>query len=329
MKRTLAILFCIATVALAGIISGGLVMLQIDTPANPASGSNKLYFKSDNKLYSLTSTGTETEIGAAGGGAAACDPTDTTALCLREDFSSGITTIGSPTGQANLRTIAINTGYLEYKQGPASHLSYLLLSSGAVSGDGAWVGYAGSGSSGNLRPINWYDLYNGTWEVVWVAKLESTANIRVRLGFDGLGAAAGSVSSASMWIRYDTNASYDDDAKASGAGAFVAQICGYDDANCSGDATGLTATLAGTVDTNWHRFRIYRTAGKINFQVDTQTAKTACVSGGGCDMTLPANPGYGLSTYGSSVAAIVATDTTAIKSLSLDYLGVKFTGLSR
>jgi len=36
---------------------------QIATPDNPASGYNKVYFKSDNKLYKLTSGGVETEVG--------------------------------------------------------------------------------------------------------------------------------------------------------------------------------------------------------------------------------------------------------------------------
>lgn len=37
-------------------------------PASPASGSTALYFKSDGKLYRKNSAGTETEIGAGGGG---------------------------------------------------------------------------------------------------------------------------------------------------------------------------------------------------------------------------------------------------------------------
>ena len=38
---------------------------QISTPSSPSSGRNKLYFKSDEKLYKLTSGGTETEVGGA------------------------------------------------------------------------------------------------------------------------------------------------------------------------------------------------------------------------------------------------------------------------
>jgi len=45
--------------------STGLDIKQIATPANPDSGRNKLYFKSDESLYKLTSAGTETAIGTS------------------------------------------------------------------------------------------------------------------------------------------------------------------------------------------------------------------------------------------------------------------------
>lgn len=48
---------------------GPIDQTQQSTPANPASGSNKLYFKSDDSLYILDSSGTETELGAAGAAA--------------------------------------------------------------------------------------------------------------------------------------------------------------------------------------------------------------------------------------------------------------------
>jgi len=45
--------------------TGGEGYTQIATPSDPASGYNKLYFKSDDKLYKLTSGGTESEIGGS------------------------------------------------------------------------------------------------------------------------------------------------------------------------------------------------------------------------------------------------------------------------
>ena len=43
---------------------------QVATPANPAAGDNKLYFKADDKLYKLDSAGLEEEVGSGTGGAA-------------------------------------------------------------------------------------------------------------------------------------------------------------------------------------------------------------------------------------------------------------------
>jgi len=45
-----------------------LTLGQISTPSNPSSGSDKLYFKSDDNLYRLTSAGVETQVGSGGGG---------------------------------------------------------------------------------------------------------------------------------------------------------------------------------------------------------------------------------------------------------------------
>lgn len=45
--------------------STGLDIAQIATPANPDSGRNKIYFKSDNKAYTLTSAGVETAVGSS------------------------------------------------------------------------------------------------------------------------------------------------------------------------------------------------------------------------------------------------------------------------
>lgn len=43
-------------------ITGAQTLSQIATPANPAAGKNKLYFKADNNLYTLTSGGVETVV---------------------------------------------------------------------------------------------------------------------------------------------------------------------------------------------------------------------------------------------------------------------------
>lgn len=50
------------------ITSGAITSAQTTTPASPASGENKLYFKADGKLYTLDSAGNEALVGSGGGG---------------------------------------------------------------------------------------------------------------------------------------------------------------------------------------------------------------------------------------------------------------------
>ena len=45
-----------------------IIVKEIATPGNPASGYKKIYPKSDGKLYTLDDSGTETEVGSGGGG---------------------------------------------------------------------------------------------------------------------------------------------------------------------------------------------------------------------------------------------------------------------
>jgi len=47
--------------------SSAIDFTQIATPANPPAGSNRLYFKNDDKLYQLTSGGSESLVGGGGG----------------------------------------------------------------------------------------------------------------------------------------------------------------------------------------------------------------------------------------------------------------------
>jgi len=59
---------------------------QITTPSNPASGNNRIYFKSDNKLYKLTSGGTESEVGGSSG---MTNPMTTTGDVIYSSSNSG------------------------------------------------------------------------------------------------------------------------------------------------------------------------------------------------------------------------------------------------
>lgn len=50
------------------VFTGAITAAQISTPSNPSAGNQKLYFKSDGKLYSLDSAGNEAQIGSGGTG---------------------------------------------------------------------------------------------------------------------------------------------------------------------------------------------------------------------------------------------------------------------
>lgn len=56
------------TITSSVITTGAVIHEQVATPANPASGYNKLYFKSDGKLYTLDSSGNEAAVGSGTGG---------------------------------------------------------------------------------------------------------------------------------------------------------------------------------------------------------------------------------------------------------------------
>jgi hypothetical protein len=56
------------TVTGAKTFDEALTLTQVTTPANPAAGKNKIYVKSDDKVYKLTSAGVESEVGSGGGG---------------------------------------------------------------------------------------------------------------------------------------------------------------------------------------------------------------------------------------------------------------------
>jgi hypothetical protein len=65
-----------------------LVLDQLTTPANPPAGQNKLYFKSNETLYSLASDGTETPVGFVSGSSAQYVKGDHTLGTLATDVAA-------------------------------------------------------------------------------------------------------------------------------------------------------------------------------------------------------------------------------------------------
>lgn len=83
---------------------------HITTPSNPSAGKTKMYFKSDNKLYKLTSGGTETEVGAGSGDLVGPATSTDEAVCrfdgttgkLAQNSVVGISDTGDVTGVTSL-----------------------------------------------------------------------------------------------------------------------------------------------------------------------------------------------------------------------------------
>lgn len=80
----------------AGIVASYHDVEKVVTPGNPSSSYLRVYAKSDNKLYTLNSGGTETQVGSGGGGIA---------IQWIEDVSSAV-----PTFLGNQRLYAFSAG---------------------------------------------------------------------------------------------------------------------------------------------------------------------------------------------------------------------------
>lgn len=83
---------------------------HITTPSNPDAGKTKMYFKSDDKLYKLTSGGVETEVGAGSGDVVGPASSTDEAVCrfdgttgkLAQNSVVGISDTGAVTGVTSL-----------------------------------------------------------------------------------------------------------------------------------------------------------------------------------------------------------------------------------
>lgn len=118
---------------------------QIATPANPASGFNKLYFKSDNLLYTLTSAGTEASLSGSfdssrtynNGSIAGTVAANALTVALKDKAGSN-PTAGSPV-QIAFRNSTAGTGTYTLRSVTAA-LS-VVVSSGSTLGHSSAVEY--------------------------------------------------------------------------------------------------------------------------------------------------------------------------------------------
>ena len=115
-------------------LTGSTLFTQTATPSNPSAGSNKLYFKSDNKLYHLDSAGNEIEVGAYtltgidGGSASSSSQT----IQIRRDTAENFTS-NNPVLAAGEIGFETNTGLLKIsRNGTTSWNSLQYFTAGSV-----------------------------------------------------------------------------------------------------------------------------------------------------------------------------------------------------
>jgi len=82
-----------------------LQISQITTPTHlPASGTDKLYFKSDDNLYKLTAAGVETQIGSGGSGITSINSDTTAAQVIAAGTGISVSSTGGTTTITNTST---------------------------------------------------------------------------------------------------------------------------------------------------------------------------------------------------------------------------------
>lgn len=148
-----------ATFTLQGeFVAANLELAQIATPGNPASGHDKLYFKSDDKLYGLSHAGTETLIGPQLAGLTTDGviyATSATAAASTAAGTSGYPLVsagggGSPPTFSQLSLTAGVTGVLPIANGGTNNGSLAVTAGGVVYTDGTKLQNTGAGTSGQF-----------------------------------------------------------------------------------------------------------------------------------------------------------------------------------
>ncbi len=141
--------------------SAGILADQIATPANPASGKNKLYFKSNGLLYKLTSGGAESNVISADGLVADWDAGsyEIRAQTFESDVATGTApfTIASTTKVTNLNSDQVDGNNFD----TVTTKGDVFIASGAGDLDRLAVGTNGQclvADSSQTLGVSWQDL---------------------------------------------------------------------------------------------------------------------------------------------------------------------------
>jgi hypothetical protein len=221
---------------------------------------------------------------------AAGNPTDQTSYGISDEFFGG--SLASLSIGDLLWTMSGTAacGTAVQGAGTTAHPGQFTVTTGAVSGNTCGITGATASSAGALGNA-------APWEMVWVFSVPSNATAGAYLGFsDSLTA----VPSNWAGFKYDT------------AGDASFHLC----VNATCDATAYTA------DTNFHRVRIWSNVStQIWIQFDGNAATSFCASG----CTNAVTP----TTNVVTPIAQAVTRTAGAKTLTVDYFGLKMSGLAR
>lgn len=240
-----------------------------------------------------------TDAGAGGNYSVDWNPVDATVGWVSDDFISGTLSSG---GIGALGWIAGDIGAaatLAKANGTIPNIGLFTAATTATSTQGTSISLSSASAEeplGNLAGTT-------DWALEWVFKIDSATNVRLRIGL-GMQYTVAEPTDG-MWLRYDTNATYGDTAF-----QFVTRAA----------STNTATSTAISGDTAYHRLRIASTtAGTIVFTLyDAAGAQQATASH-------TAN----VPTAGMTPLAIIVTDTSAAKTLTLDYFSFRIRGLVR
>ena len=276
MKKAICAGLLLAGLLIADTISGGLVFKMVTTmTALPASDEMKLFFKTDKKLYKVDSAGTETEIGAGGGGGTDySNPANFPPIV--EDFLNG-TSANNNVGTYGWGANTVASGSVDVNSTPVAN----------VPGYAGGVAHGTNADSAGIITLHYVDSTMVTTpDWTWIArvKLASTSNSRTYIG---IGATAPAIVPARfIGFRYDTSSGYTDDTKST-TGRWVAQMCVS--SGCT-DAGGTRVITTVQPDTNYHVYKMTKVGSTYTMYIDGTQRASFCASG--CDTTVTSMNGY-------------------------------------
>lgn len=189
------------------LISGSLLLGEVSsTPSTPSSGNKKIYAKNDGKVYTLSSAGVETQVGA---GAAAGN------LLTNPDWEAGSSGWTASGGTYSTTTTAANVGSLTTSGTWDSSAASQTLTSNSVtitSGDGkSSQNIAGScrikAASAATHKLQLYDGANVLSELT----ITSNTSTFARTSINGVAPASGTVSLRLISVASNEPAIYIDD----------------------------------------------------------------------------------------------------------------------